>query len=166
MDTMEELQHELESLAPPPPSAMKLRAIARQRRRRHLTARTAVGVAAVALMGLAISQLQNGPQTVGPADESFESDKGVLVSQDKPEPSTTASEAASCSEGADFGISASEYLGLREAEAVLAAKDAGLTPIVQCRDGNRLVKLRPLNIDQSRLWLTITDGVVTNSYLQ
>ena len=132
---------------------MKLRTIARQRRRRHLATRTAVGVVAVASMRLAISQLQNGPQTVGTAYGSVESDKGVLVSQDQPEPSTTASETASCPGGADFEISASEYLGLQETEAVLAAKDDGLTPIVECRDGNRLVELRPLNIDQSKLWL-------------
>ena len=62
------------------------------------------------------------------------------------------------------GEAASEYVGLSESDALTRAIADGLKPIVECRDGESLVKVRPSDMDPTRLWLTIKSGVVSYAY--
>lgn len=148
---------------PTPPSAPQLQTISRRRSRRVVAGRTTIGVIAIGLMGLALTQLTTAPQTVEAASDPIEPTEGTPMTDNSSTPSPSASPTP-CSGSQELGVSATEYLGLTESEALTNAEAGGLIPFVECRDGDVLIDMRPSNIDNTRLWLTIADGIVTNSY--
>ncbi len=172
MNTIKQLQDELESLAPKPPRIADLEAISQRQHRRQWGARTAVAAMLIGLAAFGIAQMLDSSQTVETTAELSDPADGANVSQpdnpDELDPNLAAPDEnldlACAADRGDIGFPAKEFLGLSEAEAVAKATQQELNAIVECRDGVNQVPVRLTNIDDTRVWLTLEEGIVTAAY--
>lgn len=110
---------------------------------------------------------ESGTGTTGSfdAEATAEPDTaGVGVEGGADQAESPNSETSRCPLVRGIGLDASEYLDLGEDQAEALASEAGLRLIVECRDGELLIPARLANIDQSRLWVSIDNGIVTSAY--
>jgi hypothetical protein len=114
---------------------------------------TPVGCAAVPLGSEAPDDKTDITETT--ASEQSSSDAAAVPDAQAP---------GRCPPGQQLGRDASEYLGTSEDEAKKLAADADLKLIVECRDGEVSTTPRATNIDYTRLWLSIDEGIVTSAY--